>query len=185
MKRRSFLTGLLASSTLFGVTLKSDAMNIIKPKTEEEQFYEFFEKFNGFPINELQKMMYIWYKHDYGIVTMGRQTGCSTFLITLGNWEGSKGKTVLHVSSNEKLRQIAADKTWNTRNGLGYKGIHFGVSHLHGGKNVYLENIVLYDNSGDYKMYDKYWECDVTKKFMLVTQENKTGLDFPSLPHNL
>lgn len=183
MKRRTFLGSALA---LFIPTVAIAKQSTETPpiSTDEIEFYKFFEKFNGFPINHFQKMMYIWYRNDYGIITMGRQTGCSTFLITLGNWEASKGKTVNHISSNNYLRNIAADKTWSNRNGYGYKNIWLGLRCFHGGKNSNHYDIVLYDNSSDEKMYSKYWECEGPKKFMLVTQENRDKLDFP-LIHNL
>jgi hypothetical protein len=109
MKRRSFLTGLFASSALLGVSLKSEAMNILKPKTEEEQFYEFFEKFNGFPISDLQKNYYDWYKKDYKMMSMGRQTGTTTFLITLSAWLSQKGKEVIYFSHTHYTEQLYRD----------------------------------------------------------------------------
>jgi hypothetical protein len=109
MKRRSFLTGLLSSSALLGVSLKSEAMNIVKPKTEEEQFYEFFEKFNGFPISDQQKTFFNWYKKDYKMMTMGRQTGTTTFLITLSAWLSQKGQEVVYFSHTKFTEKLYRD----------------------------------------------------------------------------
>jgi hypothetical protein len=52
MKRRTFLSGLIASTTLLGVTLKSDGIDVANPEVTsyQEPFYEFFEKFNGFEL---------------------------------------------------------------------------------------------------------------------------------------
>ncbi len=85
---------------------------------------------------------------------MGRQVGVSTFLITLAAWEGSRGKSVIHISANEHKRQIAAGKLWSDRNGYGYKGVWLGILHLHGGEDSKNHDIVLYDNE-----YDIELEC--------------------------
>jgi hypothetical protein len=187
MKRRSFLTGLLASSALLGVTLKSDAMNIIKSKTEDEQFYEFFEKFNGFPINSYQQMMYIWYKNDYGIVTLGRQMGVSTFLITLAAFL-NKTKHILHVSTNYRLAGYIQKIYLKNNNGRS-NGVYFGWADQHGGKETdSFFDMVLYDNSGGgSRIYDKFYDRTNKGKFMLGTTDYKSDFElltdeFPKYP---
>jgi hypothetical protein len=183
MKRRSFLTGLLASSALLGVTLKSEVMNIIKPKTGKEEFYEFFEKFNGFSINENQKLMYSWYTKDYGIVTLGRQMGVSTLLITLAAFlNKTKNTNVLHVSTNYKLAGYFQEIYLKNNNGIS-NGVYFGWADKHGGKETDgFFDIVLYDNSGDYaEMYNKYYSRINHGKFMLGTSDIDSDFKFNNI----
>lgn len=178
MKRRSFLTGLFASWVLIG-TLKSENVDIIDTKTEAEQFYEFFEKFNGFPINSYQQMMYIWYTNDYGIVTLGRQMGVSTFLITLTAFlNKTKNANVLHVSTNYRLAGHFQEIYLKNNNGIS-DGVYFGWADHHGGKETdSFFDIVLYDNSGGgIKIYDKFYDRTNKGKFMLGTTDYKSDFE--------
>jgi hypothetical protein len=106
MKRRNFIGGLFASSILFGTTLKASGPKPIV-SSEEEQFYTFFQKFNGFPIHDYQKTMFEWYKKDYKLMTMGRRTGVSVFMLTIAAWEACiHNKNVVHFSSNQHLSEL-------------------------------------------------------------------------------
>jgi hypothetical protein len=44
------------------VSIEPTSIEEVKPKSEDEQFYEFFEKFNGFPINDDQKFIHKSFK---------------------------------------------------------------------------------------------------------------------------
>jgi len=104
MKRRTFLGALGALFLPTVAVAKTIVENKITPPTEEEYFYQFFLNFNGFPINEMQKGMFRFYKNGYTSNAYGRQLGVSTFMLTLAAWEAFKGKTVVHFSSNQYLR---------------------------------------------------------------------------------
>lgn len=110
MKRRNFIGGLLSTIGL-GATLKASESSsmVYSPyipiiKSEEEQFYEFFEKFNGFPINDDQKRMYK-YKNTLRDVCMirSRRVGATTYLMTLTAWEACQGKQVVFAHSTGEL----------------------------------------------------------------------------------
>ena len=106
MKRRTFI-GLLSSLAIPTVSVGKSVMeNKITPPTEEEDFYQFFLNFNGFPINENQKFMYKGYREKWNYLTFDRRMGVSTFLLTLAAWESFKGKRVVHFSSNKHLSDI-------------------------------------------------------------------------------
>ena len=76
---------------------------LVGEKSEKEKFCEFFEKFNGFPISKTQKDFFDWYKKDCKMISMGRRTGCSTFLRTLAAWESSKGKKVIYCTDSQNF----------------------------------------------------------------------------------
>jgi hypothetical protein len=105
MKRRTFLGALGALFLPTVVVAKTIVENKITPPTEEEDFYQFFLNFNGFPIIEMQKIMFNFYKNGFTADAYGRQIfGVSTFMLTLAAWEAFRGKTVVHFSSNQYLR---------------------------------------------------------------------------------
>jgi hypothetical protein len=120
MKRRTFLTGLLVSTVLSGITLKSEAITTIKPKAEEEQFYEFFERFNGFPINSYQKEIYQRFtSSDMKHVTGPRQMGATTLLITFAAWQNEKNKRVVYYSMSELMSKYVKKLYYSNYNNLG------------------------------------------------------------------
>lgn len=103
MKRRTFL-GLFGALFVPTITVgKTIIENKITPPTEEEEFFQFFLNFNGFPINDAQKSMYRFYKNGYMSNCYSRQVGVTTFMLTLAAWEAFKGKRVVHFSSNMML----------------------------------------------------------------------------------
>jgi hypothetical protein len=106
MKRRTFLGALGALFLPTVAVAKTIVENKITPPTEEEDFYQFFLNFNGFPINEMQKIMFNFYKNEYTADTYGRRIGVSTFMLTLAAWEAFKGKTVVHFSSYSFLSDM-------------------------------------------------------------------------------
>jgi hypothetical protein len=105
MKRRNFIGGLLSSIALIGTTIKAKAEEVKIIKSDEEDFYEFFHKFNGFPISKDQKMYYDWYNKDYKHMSMNRQTGTTTFLITLAAYKSLKNETVSYFTFSEYHRK--------------------------------------------------------------------------------
>lgn len=108
MKRRTFLGSALALFIPTSVIGKTIIENNIAPPTEEEDFFQFFLNFNGFPISDNQKSMFRFYKHGYTSSCYGRRMGVSTFMITLAAWEAFKGKRVVHFSSSEMLRDLCS-----------------------------------------------------------------------------
>lgn len=102
MKRRSFIGGILASIGLLGASFKAHGS---VPQSEDE-FYNFFKKFNGYPINDNQKLMYRAYKEKWNHCSFNRRLGVSTFMITLAAYESYNGKRVVHFSSNRKLSDL-------------------------------------------------------------------------------
>lgn len=110
MKRRTFL-GVLGALFLPTVAVaKTIVENKITPPTEEEGFYQFFLNFNGFPISDSQKSMFLFYKNGYTSNAYGRRIGVSTFMLTLAAWEAFKGKVVVHFSSNRDLSNRIRNK---------------------------------------------------------------------------
>lgn len=101
MKRRSFIGGIFASIGLLGASFKAHGA---VPVQSEDEFYGFFEKFNGYPINDNQKLMYRAYKEQWNHCSFNRRLGVSTFMITLAAYESYNGKRVVHFSSNWHLR---------------------------------------------------------------------------------
>jgi hypothetical protein len=110
MKRRTFLGALGALFLPTVVVAKTIVENKITPPTEEEDFYQFFLNFNGFPISESQKSMFRFYKNGYTSNAFGRRIGVSTFMLTLAAWEAFKGKVVVHFSSNRDLSNRIRNK---------------------------------------------------------------------------
>ena len=157
MKRRTFLTGLLASSALLGLTIKADVPDVVDIFTWDEPFYDFFKKFNGFEISQYQKFLYEAYiNNQHYMLTYGRQVyGISTLLLTLAAWESQvdyfHGDTVF-ISSNSHLNKIRQSILKHKESEL---GISFPV------RFVNIENIpfapcgksvrtAFYDCSGDW-----------------------------------
>jgi hypothetical protein len=105
MRRRNFIGGVLSSIALIGTSIKAKSDEVKVIRTDEEDFYEFFHKFNGFPISEDQKMFYDWYNKDYKKMTMGRQTGTTTFSITLAAYKSLKNETVSYFTFSEYHRK--------------------------------------------------------------------------------
>lgn len=110
MKRRTFLGALGALFLPTVAVAKTIVENKITPPTEEEDFYQFFLNFNGFPISESQKGMFRFYKNEYTSNAYGRRIGVSTFMLTLAAWEAFRHKTVVHFSSNQDLSNRIRNK---------------------------------------------------------------------------
>lgn len=177
MKRRTF-TGSILALFIPTVSIAKQATEIQSISTDEIEFYKFFEKFNTFSINENQKLMYSWYQKNYGIVTMGRESGVSTFLITLAAFLNiTKNTNILHISTNYKLAGYFQQIYLKNTNGES-RGVYFGWADKHGGKETdEFYDIVLYDNSnGCGEVYDKYYSRTNHGKFMLGTSD--IGCDF-------
>jgi hypothetical protein len=54
-------------------------------------------------------MFYDWYKKDYKIMTMSRQTGTTTFLITLAAYKSLKNETVFYFTFEGYHRNHCVD----------------------------------------------------------------------------
>jgi hypothetical protein len=77
-----------------------------KPNPTEE-FYKFFEQFNGFPINKMQKQAFKQRYSRNNIGTRDRQSGVSTFFMTLVAWEASvNNKQVIMASTTRDLSKM-------------------------------------------------------------------------------
>lgn len=144
----------------------SIAKNVVEKKApvdekqlpDAEEFYRFFEKFNGFPISVRQKNLYDW-KDKVGILHFGRQYGVTTFLLTLAAFEAAKGKRVVHVSSNQhmvnycrltyqKNRENVTQYSWSD------SPVFISQNNDIRGRNI---DALLMDCSGDvHKMYGIY-----------------------------
>lgn len=101
MKRRNFIKGIVGTCAFLasGVAFSEPKEN--KNKEKIDPFYIFFEKFNGFPINDYQKRAYQSYinkKSNY--FNSARQTGMTTFLVTMTAWQSFQNKQVIHLSEN-------------------------------------------------------------------------------------
>lgn len=105
MKRRNFIGALISSIALIGTTIKAKSEEVKIIRTDEDDFYDFFYKFNGFPISDNQKLYYDWYNKDYKMMTMGRQTGTTVFLITLAAYKALKDEVVSYFTFSENHRR--------------------------------------------------------------------------------
>lgn len=77
-----------------------------KPDPTEE-FYKFFEKFNGFPINKMQEQAFKQRYSPNNLGVRGRRTGVSTFFMTLVAWEsGLNNKQVIMASTTRDLSKM-------------------------------------------------------------------------------
>ena len=92
MKRRNFIS-LISASALLGTTFKGYSDSLSKKEDPEyipfiykEPFYEFFKWFNGFNISKFQCLLYFQYINNVQSLTLPRQCGASTFLLTLAAW---------------------------------------------------------------------------------------------------
>jgi hypothetical protein len=195
MKRRTFLSGLIASTTLLGVTLKSDRIDVTNPEvtTYQEPFYEFFEKFNGFEISQFQKFLYEAYVgNTHYALTVGRQKyGCSTLLLTIAVWESFpyvelrktistwdsdnhvSGSGIIFLSSNEQLNKMRIDTLKQKEKELNtiFEVIFVNVESIPSGLHIKAPSKVFYDCSGD---CHSNWGviCPlINKTFMLRTVE--------------
>jgi hypothetical protein len=72
----------------------------VKEKSEIDKFCDFFKSFNGFPINYIQKDLFLGISTKNNVRTLGRKCGTTTFLTTLAAWESLNNKKVLVVASN-------------------------------------------------------------------------------------
>lgn len=100
MKRRTFL-GVLGALFLPTVAVaKTIVENKITPPTEEEDFYQFFLNFNGFPINEMQKAAFKQRYSENNIGVRNRRSGVTTFLMTLAAWETIRNNKKVVVASS-------------------------------------------------------------------------------------
>lgn len=176
MKRRTFI-GLLSALGIPTVAIgKNIIENKITPPTEEEDFYQFFLNFNGFPINDAQKSMFIFYKNGYTSNRYPRQVGVSTFMLTLAAWEAFNGKRIVHFSSSEKLRDLI-HRQYNKNIDERFNGKAPSIDFV----NIERKNwppiskgydIALLDQSDPY--YHKDWSIIaplVNKHLLLKTQE--------------
>lgn len=110
MKRRTFLGSFLTlfvPTVVIGKTIAEHNFNL---PTEEDDFFQFFLNFNGFPISAAQQSMFRFYKNGYTSCAYNRRIGVSTFTITLAAWEAFRGKRVVHFSSSEMLRDLCYKK---------------------------------------------------------------------------
>ena len=180
MKRRTFLGALGALFLPTVAVAKTIVENKITPPTEEEDFYQFFLNFNGFPINEMQKGMFRFYKNGYTSNAYGRQLGVSTFMLTLAAWEAFKGKTVVHFSSNQYLRDKIRrkyyeniDKHFEKYCDGKFPGINFdSIESQNRGYMMKKYDVALLDQSSPY--YHEAWSAitpSVKKTLLLKTYE--------------
>jgi hypothetical protein len=104
MKRRTFLGALGALFLPMVAVAKTIVDNKITSPTEEEDFYQFFLNFNGFPINEMQKTAFKQRYSNHNIGLRDRRSGVTTFLMTLAAWESLKGIAVILAHSNHCMK---------------------------------------------------------------------------------
>lgn len=186
MKRRNFIGGILSAIGLSAVTLKATEITQTKSpiKTDEDEFYSFFYKFNGFPISKEQKMFYDWYNKDYKKMTMGRQTGTTTFLITLAAYKSLENETVVYFTFDEQHRKYIVDtykkKMINYRENFPRKvWTHLEPIFLinRDGLGTINPSIALFDNWSYYTTYPitifNYLNSKNIKVFWLDTVETK------------
>jgi hypothetical protein len=88
---------------------------LYNPKSEDDEFYEFFNEFNQFPISDAQKRMYSVIKNG-GYTSRERQCGSTTLLLTIAAYEAAiKDKYVVYFSHNidtAKLYQREFNNKW-------------------------------------------------------------------------
>lgn len=103
MKRRNFIGGLAA---LIGLCA-TPQLNAypISDEDIDDLFYDFFYKFNGFKISEMQKQFYDWYKKGYKIMSVGRQVGQTAFLLTLAAFLSLKGQNIIYATFNKNFKK--------------------------------------------------------------------------------
>jgi hypothetical protein len=71
------------------------------PKDPNQEFYDFFEEFNGFTINDHQKKLHKYFtSYQNGYINLPRRTGKTIYLSTLAVWLGRKGKKVHYITHN-------------------------------------------------------------------------------------
>lgn len=84
------------------------------PWEEIQEFCDFFEDFNGFPINDDQKIMFDKYENNSTHLTFDVGSGVTTFMMTLAAWESLDDKNVIYFTCNKdsesKLRDIFDEK---------------------------------------------------------------------------
>jgi hypothetical protein len=97
MKRRNFLS-LISASALLGTTFKGYSDSLSNKEDVKciqflykESFYEFFKWFNGFNISKFQCLLYFQYINKVESLTLPRQCGASTLLLTLAAWSSMAG----------------------------------------------------------------------------------------------
>lgn len=177
MKRRTFLASV---SALFIPTIvigKTIIENKITPPTEEEDFYQFFLNFNGFPITDFQKALFEVYKMGHNSsLTYGRQGGVSTFQLTLAAWLSSKGKSVIHVSTNLHMKRLVSNKFKNNIQDVYKYNLHFITPNIEQFRGRRVDE-VLFDRSGiDDKMFDMFFDIKRGYKcFMIGTSDLEMG----------
>lgn len=79
---------------------------LVSPKKEDpdQDFYDFFEAFNGFGINREQKRIHNYFTDfEDGFVTVNRRGGKTLYLATLAVWLGIKGYTVYYATHNNDM----------------------------------------------------------------------------------
>lgn len=117
MKRRNFITGIVAAigvTMVPNITSASNKNDVLKAKITYETtlFKRFFFAANGFPPNSLQMIMFEQFK-KYGIKTYisSRQTGMSTFMLTLALFEKKvNAASVLILAQNYRTAQYHKER---------------------------------------------------------------------------
>ena len=177
MKRRNFIGGILSVIGLGVVGNKAQATDnqILPIKSNEDEFYLFFYRFNGFPINDNQKMFYDWYKKDYKMMTMGRETGTTVFLITLAAFQAFKGRVVSyytfchhHANYCNQVYNKNMDKYSNLTSEKAFTNYITPLFMVCGGEGRRTD-LALFDNYS-YSGYDAF---SFTKKCMIDYYKHK------------
>lgn len=164
MKRRTFLGALGALFLPTVAVAKTIVENKITPPTEEEDFYQFFLNFNGFPINEMQKTAFKQRYSKYNIGSRNRRSGVTTFLMTLAAWESLKGSTVILAHSNLWMKERVYRECMDKCDKIGIPTTSFinmlvandKQTHPLRGKSY---DVCLYDCSGD--DFQSEWYKDI------------------------
>lgn len=159
MKRRNFIGGLISSIALIGTTTKAKSEEVKIIRTEDDNFYNFFYRFNGFPINEMQKRAFQARYSQYNMGTRIRRSGASVFLMTLAAWEANRGKQVMLAHTNNDLGRIVKIDYFNKCQKMGIipTPVDSLVAHDSSDYNLCGRSwdIVLHDCSGE--SWNMYW----------------------------
>lgn len=156
MKRRTFLGGLFAASALLTANIQlAEAKPLIL--SEDDQFYVFFHRFNGFPINEMQRQIYQSIKTDtYKTYCGDRQSGTTILASTYAVWRAYKGDKVMFAQSTHD--QITRSKREISKKcdkvGITPTPIDYMIAH-----ELYLRPWNLHSKSYDVGVYDTQNIC--------------------------
>lgn len=144
MGRRNSIGGLISSIALIGTTIKAKSEEVKIIRTDEDDFYDFFYKFNGFPINEMQKRAFKARYSQYNMGIRNRRSGVSVFLMTLAAWEANRGKQVMLAhTTNELGRRVKID--------------YFNKCQRMGINPTPVDSLVAHD-SCDYNLCGRSWD---------------------------